>query len=142
MDIESLLPHRAPMLLIDRLIEADDESIRVEVDVPHQGRFVRDGLMPSFVGIELMAQAVAAWAGARGQRAGRPPRVGYLLGTRRYEAHCAGFAAGATLQVQARCELMADNGLGMFDCTLSLAGRTLATARISVFEPTEAESEQ
>jgi predicted hotdog family 3-hydroxylacyl-ACP dehydratase len=143
-DIEALIPHRGPMRLINRLIEADDESVRVEVDIPHQGHFVRNGAMPGFVGIELMAQAVAAWAGARANRAGRAPRVGFLLGSRCYECRVAAFPAGATLEVQACCELMADNGLGMFDCTITRDGRTLATARISVFEPssTEASDEQ
>lgn len=133
--IEDLIPHRGPMRLVDRLVAADDDAASVEADVPHEGRFVRDGQMPAYVGIELMAQAVAAWAGARARRAGAAPRMGYLLGTRRYEARCGGFAAGTTLRIEVRCELMGEAGLGMFDCAIVHDGATLATARISVYEP-------
>lgn len=135
--IEDFIPHRGPMRLVDRLVAADDEAASVEADVPSEGRFVRDGRMPAYVGIELMAQAVAAWAGARARRAGAAPRNGYLLGTRRFEASCAGFEAGCTLRIDVRCELIGDAGLGMFDCAIVQGGATLATARISVYEPRE-----
>lgn len=133
--IESLMPHRGSMRLLDRVVEVDELHARVEVDVPADGLFVADGEVPVWVGIEYMAQAVAVWAGARARRAGQAPGMGYLLGSRRYEAHCAGFAAGSTLTVEACCELMGSQGMGAFDCRIEQDGRTLASARLSVFEP-------
>lgn len=138
--IESLIPHRAPMCLIERLIEADDEHVLVEAVVPAQGRFVRDGAMPTWVGIEFMAQAVAAWAGARAQRRGQPVRLGLLLGTRKYEMRRAALPAGARLRIHARCELLAGNGLGMFECRITLADEEVASAMLSVYEPADATS--
>jgi predicted hotdog family 3-hydroxylacyl-ACP dehydratase len=135
--VENWIPHRGAMRLIDRVLQADAELAVAEVDVPFDGLFVREGQVPSWVGIEYMAQAVAAWAGARARQRGLMPRAGLLLGTRRYEAHCEGFSSGATLRVEARCELMADNGLGQFDCRIRLDGVELASARISVFDPPE-----
>ncbi len=45
------------------------------------------------------------------------------------------FAAGSTLRVEARCELVADNGLGQFACRITTpAGEELASAMVSVFE--------
>jgi predicted hotdog family 3-hydroxylacyl-ACP dehydratase len=135
--IAPFVPHRGPMCLLDRLVEADEERAVAEVDVPFDGLFVCDGEVPAWVGIEYMAQAIAAWAGARAVRAGGRPRLGFLLGSRRYEARCAGFPSGVTLRVEARCELIGSNGLGMFDCRILLGGDTVATARVSVFEPPE-----
>lgn len=133
---EAWISHRGAMRLIDRVLEVGAQHAVVEVDVPDDGLFVRDGEVPGYVGIEYMAQAVSAWAGGRARRAGGAPRVGLLLGTRRYE--CRGsFPCGALLRVEARCELMGDNGLGVFDCRVLMAGETLATARISVFDPPE-----
>nr|MBA2675621.1 hypothetical protein [Ramlibacter sp.] len=60
---------------------------------------------------------------------------GLLLGSRRYEAHRGGFPSGARLRVEARCEFMGGNGLGMFDCSIRMDGEAVAQARISVFEP-------
>ncbi len=138
--IENYIPHRAPMRLIDRLIEADDQHVLVEADVPSEGRFVRDGEMPAWVGIEHMAQAIAAWAGARAQRRGQPVRLGLLLGSRRFEMHRATLPSGATLRIHARCELLADNGLGMFECRITLGDEDVASAFVSVFEPEDAMS--
>lgn len=133
--VENWIPHRGAMRLIDRVLHVDGEHAVAEVDVPFDGLFVHDGQVPSWVGIEYMAQAVAAWAGARAREQGVAPRAGLLLGTRRYETHCAGFASGATLRIEAHCELMADNGLGQFDCRIRLGDSELASARISVFDP-------
>jgi len=133
--IETVVPHRGAMCLLDRLLEADDEQACAEVDVPLDGLFVRDAAVPAWVGIEYMAQTVSAWAGARAMRSGSTPRFGFLLGSRRYEARCDAFPGGATLRIEVRRELMGENGLGLFDCRILMGGETVATARVSVFEP-------
>ncbi|MBI2769166.1 MAG: hypothetical protein HYX47_06065 [Burkholderiales bacterium] len=138
-DIDNWIPQRGAMRLLDRVLEADDEHAVAEVDIAEDGLFLRDGAVPAWIGIEYMAQTISAWAGGRGRRAGgRGPRIGLLLGSRRYTAHCSGFPAGATLRVEARCELYGDNGLGMFDCTIRQGGTLLASAKVSVFEPDDA----
>jgi predicted hotdog family 3-hydroxylacyl-ACP dehydratase len=132
---EAWVPHRGAMLLLDRVVHADAESVVAEVDVPFDGLFVRQGAVPAWIGIEYMAQAVSAWAGAQGRLRGEPPKLGFLLGTRKYEARCGAFPSGATLRIEARCEFRADSGLGMFDCRIEQDGREVAAAKLSVFEP-------
>jgi predicted hotdog family 3-hydroxylacyl-ACP dehydratase len=124
--IESLIPHRGAMRLLDRVLQVDDDRVVAEVDVPFDGLFVRDGAVPSWVGLEYMAQA---------RQRGGVPHAGLLLGTRRYEAHCDGFASGACLRIEAQCELIGANGLGQFDCRITLDGNELAVSRISVLDP-------
>jgi predicted hotdog family 3-hydroxylacyl-ACP dehydratase len=135
--IENYIPQRGPARMIDRLVEVDSEHAVVEADVPFHGRMVRGGHMPAWVGIELMAQAIAVWAGDRSRRAGRPVRVGYLLGSRRYQAFCDGFAAGSTLRVHADCDFVAESGVGIFSCRIEHASQLLAQAQVSVFEPAD-----
>ncbi len=135
LNIERFLPHRAPIRLIDRLINADDEHVVVEAQVPTHGRFVRDGVMPAWVSIEYMAQAIAAWAGARAVRRGDVPQIGLLLGTRKLELHRADIPCGALLSIRAHCELETDNGLGMFACHMMLGDEVVARANLSVYEP-------
>ncbi len=137
-DIDSVLPHRDSMRLIDRVIAWQAEAIVVEVDVPASGLFATAQGVPAWVGVEYMAQAIAAWAGCRARQEGREPSIGFLLGTRRYTAHQPFFTPGDCLRVEAQCELMGENGLGMFACRI-LAGETeLAVANVSVFEPHDA----
>jgi predicted hotdog family 3-hydroxylacyl-ACP dehydratase len=133
--MDDWVPHRGPMSLLDGVERVDEEAIVARVAVPAAGLFASAAGVPAWVGIEYMAQAVAAWSGARARSAGGSPRIGFLLGTRRYEARVPLFAAGAQLRVEARCELIGDNGLGMFDCRITQDGRELATGRLSVYEP-------
>jgi predicted hotdog family 3-hydroxylacyl-ACP dehydratase len=135
--IEAYIPHRGAMQLLDRLIEADAEHAVAEVVVPPDGLFVRDGHMPAWVGLEYMAQTISAWSGARARREGGEPRLGFLLGTRRYLALCESYPVGAVLRIEARQEFVSDNGLGMFDCRIFLQGVELASARLSIFEPAD-----
>jgi predicted hotdog family 3-hydroxylacyl-ACP dehydratase len=138
--IEHYVPHRRGLLLIDRVLAADDDSAVCELTV-------RDGLfadtdaaiVPAWVGIEYMAQAIAAWAGVRHARHGSQPRPGFLLGSRRYMAHVHAFPLGQRLHVTVTCELLGDNGLGMFDCAIldALSGQPQAEARVSVYEQPE-----
>ena len=137
--IETMVPHRGDMLLIDRVLHADHESVAVEAQVRGEGLFVQESGLPGWVGIEYMAQAIAAWAGARAQRRGEPVRRGFLLGSRRYETHRDTFPVGSTLRIDARCELIGENGLGLFDCRIHIDGALAAQARVSVFEPNDSD---
>ncbi|HSV34493.1 MAG TPA: hypothetical protein VLI46_02990 [Ramlibacter sp.] len=137
--VEAWIPHRGAMKLLDRIVQVDAEGAIAEVHVPVDGLFTHDGEVPAWVGIEYMAQTISAWAAGRHQgRGGDGPKLGLLLGSRRYVAHRAGFPCGATLRVQARCEIMGDNGLGLFDCRVEMDGEEVATAQVSVFEPEDA----
>lgn len=138
--IETWVPHRRAMLFIDRLIEAGASHAVTELVVPADGLFVRDGRMPGWVGLEYMAQTIAAWSGARHAGNGGKPRLGMLLGTRRYTALVPDFAAGTVLRVEARLEFVADNGLGVFDCRILQGDAEVATARLSTYEPEDGES--
>ena len=106
--------------------------------MPDEGLFVGSDGVPAWVGIEYMAQAIAAWAGCRARSAGNAPAIGVLLGTRRFTSSCPHFPCGSELQVRASCELMADNGLGMFACQILIDDQVCCQANVSVFEPADA----
>ncbi|MEB0015301.1 3-hydroxylacyl-ACP dehydratase, partial [Glaciimonas sp. Cout2] len=71
--IAELLPHSGNMILIDQVLSFDDEQIRTQLTVRPSGLFNRvDGSLPAWVGVELMAQSVAAFAGCRARQQGNP----------------------------------------------------------------------
>lgn len=133
--IAELVPHQGPMCLLDRLLAAEGERLSAEVIVPAQGLFSHDGGVGAWVGIEYMAQAVAAWAGWQARAQGHAPRIGLLLGTRRYRCSVPRFAAGQCLQIDIERGYQADNGLGQFECRIHADGVELASAQLTVFGP-------
>lgn len=133
--IRELVPHAGAMCLLDRVLSAEGERLSAEVVVPADSLFSQDDGVGAWVGIEYMAQAVAAWAGWQARQQGLPPRIGLLLGTRRYRCGVARFAAGQRLQIDIERGYQADNGLGQFDCRIQAGGEELASATLTVFGP-------
>lgn len=138
--VERMLPHRGGMLWIDRVLRCEDEDVSVEAVIRDDHPFLEGDQLPAWVGIEYMAQCIAAWAGGRALRRGEPVKPGFLLGTRRYQAHRATLALGLRLRIEAHCELFGDNGLGLFACRIYDGDEEIATANVSVFEPPDADA--
>lgn len=138
-DIGALVPHRATMALLDRLLAADEETLSAEVVIGPGTLFCDGGQVGAWVGVEYMAQAVAAHAGHAAWLRGEPPKVGFLLGSRRYQCSVSGFALGTVLKVHVQRALQGENGLGAFECRIedAASGRELANATITVFQPAD-----
>ena len=134
-DIVNLIPHRRTMSLLNRVLKIDETSAVVEALVSESNPFIRNQVLPVWIGIEYMAQAVAVWAGRQAQLEGRGFDLGLLLGTRRYEAYCQHFKVGSVLTIEVNCEFRGENGLGNFVCRISENNQLKATANINVFEP-------
>ncbi len=135
--VASLVPHAGDMSLLDHIISVDDTHLVAEVTPKTDDLFYREDSVGSWVGIEYMAQAIAAWAGWQGKKNHRPPRIGFLLGTRQYVAHVPVFVTDTTLTVHVEAQFIADNGLGQFACRIEQDGQCLATAQLKVFEPSD-----
>lgn len=138
-DIRSLVPHAGPMVLLDRLIAADREMLCAEVAIAPHTMFCDGQGVDAWVGIEYMAQAIAAHAGYVASLRGEAVKIGFLLGSRRYECSRPKFVIGSILRVHVRSVLRAENGLGAFECRIEAAddppGTIAATATVTVFQP-------
>ncbi|SDJ31335.1 hotdog family protein [Pseudomonas indica] len=135
--IAELLPHAGDMILLDAVERFGDEDVETRATVRPGGLFNReDGSLPAWVGVELMAQSVAAYAGCQARVRGEPVELGFLLGTRSYQCNVEAFVAGADLHIHAIRSLQDDNGMGVFECRLSGPGIE-AFARLNVFRPPE-----
>ncbi|WP_407294761.1 hotdog family protein [Stutzerimonas zhaodongensis] len=138
--IAELVPHATDMILLDAVESFDADTIIAQLQVKSAGLLsLPDGSLPAWVGIEIMAQAVAAFAGCQARLAGQPVELGFLLGTRRYQCNVERFPAGSQLRIHAMRSLQDDNGMGVFECHLDGPG-IHAEARLNVFRPPEVAS--
>ncbi|KLU21175.1 beta-hydroxyacyl-ACP dehydratase [Caballeronia mineralivorans PML1(12)] len=141
--IETILPHRGTMLLLDRVSDCTDETLTAYASVRADAWYAdADGAMPAWIGIELMAQAIAAHVGLLAMRAGGRARPGVLLGSRRYEAHIPAFARGAQLRIEAKELLRGDDGQGhgAYECAIHHDSVCCAEAVIKVYQPADFQS--
>lgn len=139
--LHAVMPHAATMLLLKRIVAADEDTLWTELDITPTSLFHDGSGVGSWIGIEYMAQTIAAYAGYHAQRRGESTKIGFLLGSRRYECRTACFMTGSTLLVKAHKLLQTENGLGSFACTIQdkQTREILAEATVTVFQPDNAQ---
>ncbi len=142
MNLEVLLPHRSPMILIDAVesFSAAEKRAVAKVTIGENQLFLeRDGV-PAWVAIEYMAQTAAALVGLRDQAEGRKVRVGFLLGTRRLSLSLENFAVGETYFISAKC-IFEDDEAATFECSIAnAAGVEAASALLNAYRPRNVET--
>lgn len=133
-----LLPHTAPMVLVDEVTEVSDKRAVCRLTLRPDSMFVEDGRVPGLVCIEYMAQAIGAYVGNKSRERGEPIRIGFLLGTRELSLEVDHFDVGDELTLMAE-HLFGEDTLGSFRCTVARGGRTVASAVINVFRSADEE---
>ncbi|HEX6437800.1 MAG TPA: hotdog family protein [Candidatus Binatia bacterium] len=137
-DIRSLIPHSGAMVLLDRVIAIDEETLCAEVLIGPDSLFGSAEGVGAWVGLEYMAQTIAAFAGYTASLRGEAVKPGFLLGARRYECTLPVFSVGSLLKVHVRRVLQSENGLGSFQCRIEHGEEEVATAMLTVFQPADA----
>ena len=133
--IAQLLPHRAPMILLSEACGMEGDSFKAKVRITPDSPFFAGSGVPAWVGLEYMAQTVAAYSGAQGLAKGGAIKAGMLLGTREYAAEVPFFPDGAELEVLARIDIFQENGVSSMHCRIRGGnGRILAQAQITVID--------
>jgi predicted hotdog family 3-hydroxylacyl-ACP dehydratase len=129
------------MILIDRMIDATDAGSVCEVTIGPQTLFIGPGGVPAFVGLEYMAQAVAAYGGYKSHLAGEPMAIGFLIGTPQLKTYCQFFCCGQTLQIQVT-HIWGNHELRQFHCMIhdALTAKLLQQAELNIFKPHDLQS--
>ena len=132
---EAFLPHRGAAILLDEIRVTDgDRCVAIHRVKAEDRHLDAEGRLPAWVGLELMALTASAFSGQRNLLAGRPVRVGYLLGTRSFAALEPAFPAGTELEIEARVRFLDESGPSAFDCEIRREGILVATATLKAIE--------
>jgi predicted hotdog family 3-hydroxylacyl-ACP dehydratase len=131
--VAELVPHRPPMILIDEILDIGEKSLSARVALTERSPFVEEGKLPALVTLEYMAQSVAAFAGAARLAAGKPVRLGMLIGCREMELEVDALSVGDVLEITVE-QVWTDEQLGSFDCLVTRRGEKISRASLSVYQ--------
>ncbi len=131
-DAARYMPHRPPMLLVEKLLSAGERCARVRATVPEDGLLVgRDGLLEEAAHVEMVAQSAAALNGFHpGSRDGNGH--GMLLGARGFEV-LAPARAGDVLEISVR-KVARFGEFGLVAGTVYRGGREIARGEVTVWQ--------
>ena len=137
LDCVELLPHRPPLVMIrDGEDLAEGEAAARAVTSSENYCFDPEiGGVPAAAALEFMAQTMALAVGLRRRRAGLPPAVGYVLGSRRLTVGVPVFRSDGDYRITAKCEF-SDEEYGSFVCRIVDAnGREVAVGTLTAYQP-------
>jgi predicted hotdog family 3-hydroxylacyl-ACP dehydratase len=126
------------MILLDELVSYDDENVSCRVTIAPTIPFFDNSKLgvPSYVGCEYMAQTIAAYGGAHALDGAGEVKIGFLLGSRKYNAEVSVFKLAQILLIEAKKLIQDESGLCVFDCVIKDEDdAVLAEAKINVFQP-------
>lgn len=140
-DATEIIPHKFSMALIReaRKIPGGAEAIAYKEDL---SLFTdANGGIPSWLGIELMAQTASAYAGFETQSRNESPKLAFLLGARKYQTYIADFAEFDKFVITTIETFRDENNLAIFDCVIHTQNGNLllAEAEIKAIEPKSVE---
>ncbi len=138
LSLDKLLPQTGKMRLIDHVIDITDDFARCGMQVHQDNIFYHAdiGGIYAWIGIELMAQAVALFASHHGTR--NSPKTGLLLSARQFLHKNNTFLLGDQLIIEANKVYMEDN-VAVFNGKIFCHGECVASARLSAYQPSESQ---
>lgn len=133
----ALLPQSGPMMLIDDVVALTGNGATSRTVIKPDCLLVTDGVFAPEGLIEIMAQTVGLYAGAKSRVHGADVSPGLLLGTRRLTFHGDAPRPGDIVDTVAEAVFSDESGLWQFDCRSTIAGRPAAEAVLTLFSPPE-----
>jgi predicted hotdog family 3-hydroxylacyl-ACP dehydratase len=133
--VAELVPHAAPMVLLDKITAATNVTLSAEVTIDESSPFFAGEIeIPAWWSIEYLAQGVAALAGLRRHQKGSNIPVGFLTGCRGFRASRSGIPLGTRAVVMVEEVFCLDDSVAIFDCRLE-SEHFEAEGRLTVYTP-------
>lgn len=141
MDLNLLLPHKPPMILLSDVITESQtpDGITTKVTITEQDVFYDATLQgtASYIALEYMAQSIGVFAGLYdlSKVPPRQPSVGFILGTRKFKTYIPVFKVNETYFIRIKQELF-DSEMVSFDCSIyDCADKLCTEAVINAYRP-------
>lgn len=135
MQVAKFLSHQPPMLLVDELVEAGEDYAIAKLRVTRELLFSTDLGLPTWTTIEIMAQTISLYSGVNWHQKGQPPRLGFLLGTKRMAFNTAHFPLNSEITIRVKKKYRHKH-VWFFDCELKCEDQVISST-LNVYEPVD-----
>lgn len=132
-EIEMMLPHRRPMLMVGRVLAHDERSLAASANIDPDNPLLLDGRLPGHAGLELIAQASGLLLGLiyEGEGSDGVVRPGAIVAVRGMQVNVPWLEANAPITIET--EMMGgDEAAAMFDGRVTCADEVAMEATITV----------
>ncbi|MDR0953131.1 MAG: hypothetical protein LBM71_02930 [Elusimicrobiota bacterium] len=133
-DLKTAMAHRAPMLMVDELLEVDKDTALTSFEVKADNIFLdgSSGLLERSALIEIMAQALAAKSAFKAYQDGLPTQKGFLVVLKNID-----FLDDAKLGDTLKCQVKVADFISqtyIANCKITNnAGKTLAAGELRIY---------
>jgi len=135
-DIETLIPHRDRMRLLDRVIAVDDEKAVTAATITKDWPLYHEGSVDILVTIELVAQTAALLEGWKRLQSNRGGTTGWLVGIKKADFRRPRLSVPTTL-ITETVRSYALEGYAVFTGTVSNGPEVVASMQIQALRPEE-----
>lgn len=138
-DIEKLLPHRKPMIVLSDIesIDIKNGTLTARIDIKETDILFDAYLrgVPTYSAVEYMAQAIGCFVGHYDLSQNKKPGIGFVLGSRKLEVFEPVLMLGNTYFIDVKA-LFVDDDIASFDCLIyTQEKQKIATAILNAYRP-------
>lgn len=135
MEISKFLLHGDKIILIDEITYFDIEKISSKTIIKADNDFLQDNVFPTYKSIEMMAQTLGVYQGKLAELRGLKPRIGFLLGCRKFEIFKSALQINDVIKINAVQSIQDESGFGVYDCEMFCNDELAARASLNVLSP-------
>lgn len=130
-NIESVIPQRAPFVMISELVQCDVETSGSSFDVKANNIFLKNGRLQEPALVENIAQTAAARAGYLALKEQRPVTIGYIAAIQNLEVFdlpCLGDRLNTEIRIMNQVF-----DVTLIGATVSCNGKKMASCEMKIF---------
>jgi len=136
-DMSSVIPHRGRMLLLNRITgyDLEERSLEAEYHITESCLFFDQaaGGVPSWVGLECIAQAIAAFSGFSDREKSKKPRIGFILSISKMDVFIPVLKSGSTVVIKVK-QLDCTDSVYNFDGQIFVEGVMALDGTLTIME--------
>ncbi len=132
-DLDQILSQKPPMRLLEKIISHSQTELVAGVTIRESSYGYQGEGVPSWFGIEYMAQSIAAYSNLQISNPWKP-EIGFLVSVRNYKISTDIFPLGAEIQIVVVPTFIVDNS-GSFGCQILVNGSSVVSAMITTYKP-------